>query len=336
MKRRNPAQKPLLILLGLLLAGLLGAWIWYSAALGAPGGGQKAIVVKDGETPTAVADQLAKEKLIKSKTAFLWHVKSQKLADKFKSGRFVLSGKENADHIARDLTKPPAGNRITIAEGQTQEDIAGQLADLGVVKKPDFTDLKASDFAYDFLKAAPSDANLDGFLFPDTYELPTAGVTAQKIAMIFLNEFGKKLTPEWRSQVKQSGHSVYDTVIVASIVEKEVRSDADRRLVAGIIYKRLAKGIRLDVDATVHYGLGKPYAQALTQSDLNSDNPYNTRKVKGLPPGPISNPGLSSLGAAANPQTSDYLFYISDPKTGKTIFAKTNDEQDANVKKYLR
>lgn len=334
MKTPRKSRYLLLLLLPLLVA--VGVKSWYSSALAATGESEKSVIVAEGSSTEQIANLLKKEKLIKSERAFRWHARSAKLDDKFKSGKFVLKGSEATPAIAQKLTEAPQINRITIKEGQTQDEIAAQLDALNVASKSEFASLKASAFDYDFLKDAPRSATLEGFLFPDTYELPTANVEASALADIFLKEFDNKLSAELRQRIAANQATIFDTVIVASLLEKEVRSDQDRKLVAGIIYRRLREDIRLDIDATVNYALDIPYTQPLTADDLASDNPYNTRRVKGLPPGPISNPSLSSLVAAANPQASDFLYYLSDPKTGRTIFAETLDEHNANVQQYLR
>jgi UPF0755 protein len=126
-----------------------------------------------------------------------------------------------------------------------------------------------------------------------------------------------------------------DLVIMASIIEREVISDDDMALVSGVLWQRTDDGGGLDADATVRYAL-KKWTEPLTFLDLQSESPYNTRKWKGLPPGPISNPGLRALAAAKDPQESDFYYYLSASDDGETIFSKTNDEHNANKAKYLR
>ncbi|MEJ7660496.1 MAG: endolytic transglycosylase MltG [Hymenobacter sp.] len=308
---------------------------WYANALKPTGTEEQAIVVKDGATPKQVAAELADRKLIKSAAAFRWHVSRTGLGKDIKAGRYRLDGRTPSPEIAKALAAGPQAdaNRFTVKEGQTQQTIANTLSKLGGFDRQEFANLKAKDFTgYDFLKDLPDDATLEGFLFPETYEIPPPETATKEVATVLLNQFQKELAPQL-SQLRASSRSLFDTVTVASIVEVEVRSDEDRRLVAGIIYRRLREDIRLDADATLRYGIDKP-TEALTKSDLDSDNPYNTRKHKGLPPGPVSNPGIASLKAATNPQASDYLFYLS-AKDGTTVFARTLEEHEANVEQYL-
>lgn len=336
MKARTNRPTKAVIAAAAVFAVLLIAKAWYSSALGPTKAGEKTIEVKQGQTTSQISETLERANLIKSRTAFEWHVRLNKIASRFKSGDFQLSGDKRATEIAIALTETPMKKRLTIKEGQTQEEIASRLDEQGVFSKKEFSDLKAADFDYGFLRGLPKDANLDGYIFPETYELPREETTAADLAKVFLTQFEKELTENLQDDLKQGDRSLRDTVIVASIVEKEVRSDADRRVVAGIMYKRLRENISLGADATIYYGLDKPFTEPLTKQDLDSDNPYNTRKFKGLPPGPIGNPGLSSLKAAANPEESEFFYYLSEPKDGKTIFAKTLEEHEANIRKYLR
>jgi UPF0755 protein len=137
-----------------------------------------------------------------------------------------------------------------------------------------------------------------------------------------------------QEDLRRSGKSEQDMVTMASILEGEVRTEEDRRLVSGILWKRIEKGMYLQVDATFSYLIGKGSAE-LTMTDLSLDSPYNTYRHKGLPPGPINNPGLDAMRAAINPEASPYYFYLSD-KDGNTHYAKTFDEHKDNKAKYLK
>lgn len=322
--------------IGVVVVVGLATKVWYSEALKPTGGGEAAVVVQEGQTTESIAKALKDKNLIRSTRAFAWHTRAQGLAKEFKSGRFVLSGQQPTPELAKALTdRSRATSQFTLAEGLTQRQMAERLDKLDIVSAAEFGKLKVRDFPdYDFLAEVPDDASLEGFLFPETYEIPPAGADAKAVAAILLDQFGEELTPELRSAIARSGRTLYETVIVASIVEREVRNDADRRLVAGVFYARMEKGMSLGADATTRYGLNK-LTEPLTRDDLASDNPYNTRKVKGLPPGPIANPGLSALRAAINPESSDFLYYLS-AKDGKTIFAVTLEEHEANIEKFLR
>ena len=237
---------------------------------------------------------------------------------------------------------------ITIPEGWTVEDIAQDLDnnpkrtdEPHVVNSADFiaAEQAFSVDNYPLLKSKPVTADLEGFLFPDTYFIPTKVPSTTTISDVIikkmLDNFSLKFTPVMVAQAQTGNISIFDAVTLASIIEKEVPNDADRKVVAGIFYNRLNMGMALQSDATVTYITHKNNPQS-TGEDLSIDSPYNTYKYKGLPPGPISNPSLSSLMAALYPTKTDYLYFLTDPATGRAVFAKTYDEQLANEKKYLK
>jgi UPF0755 protein len=191
-----------------------------------------------------------------------------------------------------------------------------------------------------------ADGTLEGYIFPDTYFVAKSA-SANNVIQKALDNLSAKLTPQMRTDISAQHKTIYQILTMASIVEREVgrnttrltdtdlaQLDTERKLVAGIFYKRLALGIPLQSDATVTY-ITKKKDPSATIADTQIDSPYNTYKNKGLPPGPISEPSLSSIEAAIYPQSSDYLYFLSAPD-GTAIFAKTLQEQDANKTKYLK
>lgn len=333
-------RKPLLIGLGILLLALLVGKMWYSQALAAPCSQKDAkevtVTIDEGATVPQIADKLKENNLIRSTWAFKRHVASASLAKSIKSGQHTLSCASPATQNAQKLTDEPEARQFTIKEGVTQETIASLLAKRGIVDEGNFKSLKASDFPeYDFLKSAPKNATLEGFLYPETYSVPPPGTADRDVAKIMLDQFQKVYDKNLKGKTVPNCpvDSFYQVVVLASMVEEEVRTDQDRRTVAGIMCKRLREGITLGIDATVRYALDKS-TDPLTQEDLNTNNPYNTRKFNGLPPGPISSPGLASLEATFAAESTEYLFYLSD-KNGVTRYARTNEEHEANKEKYL-
>jgi UPF0755 protein len=172
----------------------------------------------------------------------------------------------------------------------------------------------------------------EGYLFPETYFFAPMA-TADIILSRMSDTFKAKIKP-YEEEIKASVRSSEDIVKMASILEAEVQTDADRKMVADLLWRRLDAGMALQVDSSIGYILSKTSAQ-LTVADLRTDNPYNTYVYKGLPPTPISNPGIESIEAALRPTHNDYLFYLSD-KNGITHFAKTYAEHLANKKKYIK
>ena len=218
-----------------------------------------------------------------------------------------------------------ATSRVTIPEGFNVYQIDKALSDALVVRSGDFV-------------AYASEHNVEGFLFPDTYQF-ASGENASSVAQTFVDNFNRKAQPLFASSAAPNEGK---TLILASILEKEVQSAADQHIVAGILEKRLAAGMPLDVDATVCYAkqVKNPTTlvncASLAPADFKLDSPYNTYLYRGLPPGPIGNPGTSSIEAAQNPKISQYWYYLSDPATGKTIYAATLAGQEANQAKYLK
>ncbi|MFA4999170.1 MAG: endolytic transglycosylase MltG [Parcubacteria group bacterium] len=220
--------------------------------------------------------------------------------------------------------------KITIPEGLTSYQIDKILFENHIISEEgSFASLKADKFnEYWFLKGADT---LEGFLFPDTYEF-YENSSPKVVARKFLENWNEKA-----SVLFVSKSDVLEKVIMASLIEKEIPDDKDERAIAaGVIFKRIKEGIPLQIDATLCYIKDKYWCDKVIPSDKEIDSLYNTYKNKGLPPGPISNPGLSAIKAALFPEASEYWYFISDPKTGKTVFAKTLDEHTQNIVKYLR
>jgi UPF0755 protein len=174
--------------------------------------------------------------------------------------------------------------------------------------------------------------NLEGYLFPDTYYFPI-DVSGEEVVKIMRENFEKKISP-YKKGIEKSGKTIQEIVIMASLIEKEVKTKKEKKLVSGILWKRLKNGIPLQVDATITYITGKKTTK-IPLEDLQIDSPYNTYKYKGLPPAPICNPGLESILAALYPEESDYWYYLSTPE-GKTLFFKTLEEHNLAKAKYLK
>ncbi len=213
---------------------------------------------------------------------------------------------------------PPSNEiSITIPEGYRTEQIARVLADAGLISYETFAE-----------RAIPE----EGYLFPDTYRLYKK-TTPDEIIKKMKENFERKIAPEVRSEIARQKKTLSDVVIMASIVEKEARTSEDKKIIAGILWKRQKEGIGLQVDATLTYLLGKTSAE-LTESDLRIDSPYNTYKYRGLPKGPISNPGLETILATVYPTLSPYYYYLSD-SNGSMHYARTFEEHKKNKYKYI-
>lgn len=280
--------------------------------------------IKQGEGFRAIAGQLSGQGIIRSQVAFDLFALLGGRAFEVKPGLYRLDANMGAAEILGMITKGGAGQAtVTIPEGSNRFEIDRILSNALVIHAGDLINLKNS-------------ADMEGKLFPDTYNFYT-NASATDVAQELMSNFNSKAMPLLNADLAHFARNL----TLASILEKEVASLSDQKIVAGILLKRLAAGMPLDVDATICYAklVGNPTSTAgcypLTALDFKIKSPYNTYLYNGLPPGPIGNPGISAITAAMNPASSPYWYYLSDPKTGKTIYAKTLDEQNANRAKYL-
>jgi UPF0755 protein len=231
---------------------------------------------------------------------------------------------------------------ITLIEGWDNQQIGDYLQKNSITSSATFLSAeKAFDTsAYPILAGKPKSADLEGFIFPDTYFIPASTASGTDINTIIiekaLDNFSEKITPAMQAQATTDNMSLFQIITLASIIEKEAGdSQSDRNIISGIFYNRLKMNMALQSDATVDYITHKndPSASA---ADIQIDSPYNTYKYTGLPPGPICNPSLGSIMAALYPQSTGYLYFLTDPATGRAVFATTYDEQIANKQKYLK
>lgn len=276
------------------------------------------IKVVPGESLQSIAQHFEERGVVHS--ALLFKVAGKLLGDerKIPAGVYYFAHKQNLFWVAErlisgDFETTPV--RVLVPEGATNKDIATLLSK----KVPEFR-------AREFLLGAR-----EGYMFPDTYFL-RPGDDAQAILSVFANNFQVQIRTI-QKQIDASGKSQEDLVVMASLLEKEAAKTEDRRRIAGVLWRRIDIGMPLQVDAVFPYIIGKNTFQ-LTTDDLKIDNPYNTYKYKGLPPGAIDNPSLNSVLAAATPIKSNYLFYLSD-RQGNFHFAVTYAQHLANKQKYL-
>lgn len=228
--------------------------------------------------------------------------------------------------------------QVTLVEGWTLEQIADALEQAGIIAdKAAFLQAATENTArfvakFDFLKDKPAEASLEGYLFPDTYRFFPASEPDVVIEKL-LGNFGSKLGDDVRAAIRTSGRNIHEAITLASIIEKEVRTPQEMKTVAGIFKNRLDIGMALQADSTVNY-LTKSGRDRSTFEDLAIDSPYNTYKYAGLPPGPISNPGLNAIMAAAAPAETTYFYFLTDSE-GRVYYAKTLEEHNENRRKYL-
>ncbi|MDO8435706.1 MAG: endolytic transglycosylase MltG [bacterium] len=292
-------------------------------------GKQAAFVVEQGQGVFSVATRLEEEGIIRNRVPLLVSLFATGDWRKVRAGSFSFLPGTSMGEVRRILLRESGMTlaTLTIPEGWTLAQIANALEQASVVRADAFVAAaKVQPFVveFPFLKDAPSDASLEGYLFPDTYEFFTNTEDAQSVVRRFLKRYGEVAPKE----------ATFKTIILASIVEREVPHKEDRRVVADIFLTRLKIGIPLQADSTVNYITGGT-SSSLSAQEVATDSLYNTYQHYGLPPGPISNPGFDAITAVLKPASSPYLYFLSG-KDGTTHFARTLDEHNRNVQKYLR
>lgn len=303
--------KRLIIIFIILVIGLTSGSLYYlKQSIYTPLDSQNTQVVLFKISPQTSTKQLAQQLktagFIKSPIAFQFYCYVKKM--KLQSGIYQLSSSMTVATIANYIASGKVAEfKVTFPEGWRITQMAERLESRDIISKEKF------------IKAAEGQ---EGYLFPDTYTFPS-GISAKEIVDLMKNNFKKRTSGTTATP---------DIVILASIVEREANNKIDRPKVAGVYANRLKIGMRLQADPTIQYALGN--WDSITRADYNSvQSPYNTYLNAGLPPGPICNPGLDSLRAAANPEKNDY-FYFFNTRDGKTIYSKTLDEHNANLAKY--
>ncbi len=295
-------------------------------------------VIAKGETVKQVADKLLADGLIKNYTLFRYYLWLTGKENKLIAARHQIPANTNLVGLVNLLTSKSKADEITIRfiEGWTIADMADYLVKEGVIDLPEeFVQRAKVEYfqdQYDFLPKTAEQESLEGYLFPDTYRV-FVDATVDDIIVKMLDNFGKK-TAKLRGKVNEQGKNFRDVVILASILEKEVKGEEDMKIAADIFWRRLKVGMLLQADSTLNYFTGGDNP-SLTAKELEIDSPYNSYKYKGLPPTPISNPGLRALTAAVYPTPNDYWYFLTD-RQGKAYFAKTLAEHNANKRKYLQ
>jgi len=316
----------LALVAGLILALVVGNFWWGSSIKAVSGDTtEKDFLITKGSSASLIGTKLQGEGLIRSSLAFRLYVQLTGKAKGIQAGEYSLSPSHSLIKMVDILSKGPIEVWVTVPEGLRREEIADRFAS-GLAKK----DKQA--FVQEFLASSKAK---EGYLFPDTYLFPKTA-SASAVVNKMLATFDKK-TSEFKDGISSAKLSLEDIVTLASIVERETRTDAERPVVAGILINRLDIGMGLQADATVQYAVGTPenWWPVITKQDQTSSSPYNTYKFRGLPPTPIASPGLSSLKAAIFPQENDYLYYLHDSK-GQIYYARTLEEHNENVRKYLQ
>lgn len=337
-KKRTKFKKLLgiipIIVVFFLLAGVVAGRAWYSINL-RPVSSERSptkVTIEKGASEDSIAKLLKDKNLIKSELAFKTYVKNSKYSGLLKSGSYELDPTMSTKEIVEILGGgKEASVLFTIIPGLRLDQIRNRFIKAGYTEAETDAALDPGQYSgHPALSTKPKNASLEGYLYPESFKL-TASTPAKDIVRQSLDEMAKRLTSDRVAGFTSQGLTTHQAVILASLIEKEVIIPEDKRVVAQIFLKRLKEGISLGSDVTYIYAAA--VFGGIESPEL--DNPYNTRKYEGLPPGPIANVQESSLDAVAYPTDTDYLFFISGDD-GKTYYGKTSADHENNIRLYCQ
>jgi UPF0755 protein len=331
-RRRRVGRIVALAVLAVLFVGAA----WFANALFQPfagdGEGSVRVVIPRGATLGDIAEQLEREGVIESASFFELRARLSGRTGDLKPGPYELRRDMRYPAVLDRLEEgvPPNVVMVTVPEGRSRREVAPLVENLDgnyVRATRRHPALDPRDYK------APAGASLEGFLFPATYELKK-GQPVKRLVGRQLEAFKRNFENVDLSYAKSKNLTQYDVLIIASMIEREAQLARERRLISSVIYNRLRRGETLGIDATIRFALGQ-WRRPLRESELATPSPYNTRTNAGLPPGPIGNPGLASIKAAARPARTGYLFYVFKPGTcGEHAFSETSAEFEADVARY--
>jgi UPF0755 protein len=316
-----------------LIVGAASVWfrdaVYVDRALPAQ---QTDVVIQRGSTFADVVAALSEKRVLHQPLAFRILARLRHAEANVKAGEYRFPAHQTSDDVLKRLVR---GEQfavwVTIPEGYTAHEVAQALAGRALGD--------ASAYERIFLRSGGitvggvATPNLEGYLFPSTYLLPIDD-SPSRIARVLIDQFRQELPRDALARARALHRTVPEVVTIASLIEREGKSDDERPLIASVIYNRLRLGMPLEIDASIEYTFPEHH-DVITKRDLESDSPYNTYRHTGLPPTPIANPGKPSLDAAFSPAHSDYLYYVAKGD-GHHAFAKTLQEHNANVARYLK
>lgn len=296
--------------------------------------------IKKGENSSQIAENLFNQKIIFSPFLLKFYLRANQLEKEIKAGDYLIDLPITIKQLSQLITENHSKNVFLIKEGETLKEIERNLKAKEILKEDesleafllkDFKDLFKEINLEDYL-----DKPLEGFLYPDSYHL-VKGESSKEIVKIFLTNFVKQINGEIIEKTKQQNKDFYEVLIIASLIEKEVQTSRDKKMVADILLRRLEQNMPLQVDASICYANYRTFSDCkLEVSSFKIDSPFNLYLYKGLPPQPISNPSKETILAVLEPLKNDYWYYLTDRKTGQTIFSKTHEEHQLAREKYLK
>ncbi|MDQ3509881.1 MAG: endolytic transglycosylase MltG [Actinomycetota bacterium] len=339
-RKRKPRKKksnigPAVVGLLLVVAVLGIIYLIVSSATG--GGGEVAgeesgesvqIEVVQGDTLSSVADKLEAEGVIGSSFFFTLQARMGGEGSGIRPGQYAFAADEGNDEIMTKLTEGEAVPTfaVTVPEGLTLEETASAVAENGEISAGEFEEAaNRTDYGYAFLEDGAIN-DTEGFLFPKSYEFEE-GTTADQIVNRLLEQYLLETeNVDFAAASEELNLTEYELLTVASLIEREAANEAEKPIIASVIYNRIRAEMPLQIDATIQYARGGEQKENLSLPDLEVDSPYNTYQNTGLPPGPIASPSLSSIEAAVNPDETDFVYYVITPDGGEHFFTDNYDE----------
>lgn len=301
---------------------------WVAVSMLTPVGGSETVNVQvpRGTSAAGLGRLLAGKGVIRSAFGFRLLARMSGKTAALKPGAYSLNTGMTPSAILEMIANGDVSARwVTIPEGFTVQQIGDRLQADGLADSAKFTDLALNNGASFHTSFQHPNSSLEGYLFPDTYLIPK-GSSEEAIIQEMLKGFESKVAIPFSSEIAASGWTLHDVVTLASLIEREARVSKDRPLISSVLRNRLAKGMRLECDATVLYALGA-HKDRVFYRDLEVDSPYNTYRNAGLPPGPIASPGAACIRAALHPAQTDYYFYVAR-RDGSHIFTRNMQEHD--------
>lgn len=288
------------------------------------------IEIPKGATFRQAAEIFSKEGIIRDKNLFLFVGRISRIDRKIRAGYYSIYSSMNTLDLLKVLRKGQIIEyEITVVEGDSLREIADKLSDKGIVDKEDFHELSSDeDFLSSYHIVAPT---FEGYLFPDTYKIPK-GMDPEEAIGMMINKMREKYSGELAARAAEIGLSEREVLTLASIIEKEAETDEERPLISAVYHNRLRKRMLLQADPTAIYGI-KSSREKITAEDVRRKTPYNTYRIKGLPPGPIASPGIKSIMAALYPANVPYLYFVSN-NDGTHNFSVTAKEHEIAVESY--
>lgn len=294
--------------------------------------------VEKGDSLNKIGIQLKEKGIINSQLYFKVYAKLSGYEKKIKAGNYILKPNISIKELLVKFQSPKSDYVIvTIPEGYTLYQIANKLESLNLVNKETFLNINLSEVAQSKLISPGSEVyyELEGYLYPETYFIPYEARELD-IAKVMYNQFERVFTKEYRTRAEELKLSIDKVMTIASLIEKEAAKDEERKIISGVIYNRINKGMRLQIDASVIYGItkGESTLEKVYNKDLAVKTAFNTYNKKGIPAGPIASPGKPSIEAALYPEENDYLYYVLG-EDGH-VFSKTYEEHKKNIEKHMK